>query len=256
MVRRGSSVRVRLRASSLLDSALRGLLAHRRAARLRRRDPRLLPPRVRDAGAAREADQRLHRGPQRRPLPQDGRAGLARGDDPRRVRRLGRRHARGLPVHGGELARPRADRRLRHDADRRRGHAAVRHRRPKARPARRHRPRRGRGDRDDRARGRLGRRLARHLRGASQRRLRDPRPEGVLLQRPDRPPHPGRLPHHQGGGQAPGPVDDLDPDRRPEPPHRPDRHHGRPRDRPSIPGRGRGARRARCSARSTRAGPS
>ena len=69
-------------------------------------------------------------------------------------------------------------------------------------------------------------------------------------------PHPGRLPHHQGGGQAPRPLDDLDPDRRPEPPHRPDRHHGRPRDRPPLSGRGRGPRDARCSARSTRAGPS
>ena len=44
----------------------------------------------------------------------------------------------------------------------------------------------------------------------------------------DRPPHPGRLPDHQGRGQASGPVDDLDPDRRAEPPHRPDRHDGRP----------------------------
>ena len=37
---------------------------------------------------------------------------------------------------------------------------------------------------------------------------------------------------------------------------RPDRDDGRPRDRPSVPGRGRGAGRARSSARSTRAGRS
>ena len=100
------------------------------------------------------------RPPQLDALPEDGRPRLARGDDPRGVRRLGRRDARRLPVHGGDLARPGADRRLRDDADRRRRHPALRHRRAEGRDPRRHRRRRRRGDRDDRARGGLRRRLA------------------------------------------------------------------------------------------------
>ena len=44
----------------------RGLRPHRRAERLRRRDPRLLRPRVRHAGPARAAHRRLRRAPQLR----------------------------------------------------------------------------------------------------------------------------------------------------------------------------------------------
>ena len=88
--------------------------------RLRRRDPRLLPARVRHPGAARAAHRRLHRAALGRDLLEDGRARLARGHDRRAVRRLGRRHGRRLPVHGGDLARAGADRRLRDHADRRR----------------------------------------------------------------------------------------------------------------------------------------
>ena len=117
----------------------RGLLAHRRSVRFRRRDPRLLPPRVRHSGAAREADQRLRRGPQRRPLSKDGRARMARRDDPRGPRGLGRRDARRLSVHGGDVAGSGTGRRLCHDPDRRRRHPALRHRRAEARRARRDR---------------------------------------------------------------------------------------------------------------------
>ena len=48
-------------------------------------------PRVRHARAARAADQRLHRGPLGRDLLEDGRPRLARRDDRRGLRRLGRR---------------------------------------------------------------------------------------------------------------------------------------------------------------------
>ena len=73
-----------------------GLQADRRAARLRRGDPRLLRARGGHAGAARGPDRRLRDPPQLRPLQEDGRPRLARGHHPRGVRRLGR-HLRSTP---------------------------------------------------------------------------------------------------------------------------------------------------------------
>ena len=179
-------------------------------------------------------------------LQADGRARLARGDDPRGVRRLRRLDARRLPVHGGDLARAGADRRLRDDADRRRRHPALRHRRAEAGDPRRHRQRRGRGDRDDRARGRLRRRRPHCQRRARRRRLRPQRPEGLLLQRPHLRPRARRLPHHQGREQARGHDDDLGPARRRGDGDHADRDDGRPRDQPPLLHRLRGPRRRRA----------
>ena len=107
-------------ASQPISSAQRGLLPHRRAAGLRRRDPRLLRARVRHAGAAREA----HRGPRAphnfdlyKQMAELGWLGVTIPEEYGGSRRL---DARRLPLHGGDLARARPDRRLRDDADRRR----------------------------------------------------------------------------------------------------------------------------------------
>ncbi len=234
MVRKGSPVQVRLRALRRSRQATtlprRGLQAQRRAARLRLRHPRLLQPRVRHPGAARAAHQPLHRAAQRRHLQADGRPRLARPHHPRGVRRLGRHHARRLPLHGGDLARHGPHRRLLHHPDRRRRHQTVRHRRAEAEGPRRRRQGVGRVHRHDRARVRLRRRLPHNRGSAVEWRMGPQWPEGLHLQRPHLGPRPHRLPHHQGREQARGPLDDLRPGghrRHGDDAHR---HHGRPRD--------------------------
>ena len=89
-----------------------------------------------------------------------------------------------------------------------------------------------------------------------RRRLRHQRPEGLLLQRPHRRPHPRRLPHHQGRVQARGPDDDLGPARGRGHGDRPDRDDGRPRDQPPLLHRLSRRPPTPSSARSTRAGRS
>ena len=239
-----------------LLSPRRGLQAHRRAARLRLRHPRLLRARVRDPGEARAAHRALLHPPQLRALQEDGGARLARPHHPRGVRRLRRHHARRLPLHGGDLPGHGADRRLRNHPDRRRRHQAVRHRRAEAEDPRRHLQGIGRSDRHDRARVRLRRRLALHRGRPLQRRLRHQRAEGLHLQRPPLRPRPGRLPHHQGREQARGPLDDLRPRRNRGHGDEAHRHDGRPRDQHPLLQRLRGHRGPGPRGRSTRAGRS
>ncbi len=266
MVRKGSRVRVPSRASARpasppprADARLpaRGLLSDRRAAGLRRRDPRFLRARVRDPGAAREADRGLHELHHNDALyKQMAELGWLGVTIPEEYGGSGGSMLDACLFMEEIRAGSGPDRRLRDDADRRRRHPALRHRRAEAGDPRRDRRWRGRGDRDDRARGRLRRRRSHHLGRAGQRRLRPQRAEGLHLQRPHRRPHPRRLPYDQGRVQARGPLDDLAPPRDEGARDRPDQDDGRRRDQPPLPDRCRGSRPTPSSARSTRPGPS
>ena len=187
---------------------------HRRAARFREA--------IRDFASARagrqEQRERLTNGytelHSQEIYAQARRARLARGLDPRGLRRLGRRHGRRVHLPRGDDARPDADRGLRRQPDRRRRLRALRHRRAEAGDPRRDRQRPGRGDRDVRARGGLRRRQPLLQGGAPERRLRPQRPEDLDLGRPHRRPHPGDRPLRLVGLEARGADDALGADRR------------------------------------------
>ena len=236
----------------------RGLQAHRRAARLRLRHPRLLRARVRHPGAARAAHRALHRAPQRRASTSrwPTSAGSA-STIPEEYGGSGGTHARRLPLHGGDLARPGPDRRLRHHPDRRRRHQALRHRRAEGEGPRRHLQGLGRGHRHDRARVRLRRRLPLHRGRPLQRRLSCINGQKVFISN-------ARISDHvlvvcrttKGENKHEGlsmifvPVgtDGMDDEAH--------RHDGRPRDQHRLLQRLRGPRRAASSASRTTAGPS
>ncbi len=139
---------------------------------------------------------------------------------------------RPVPVPGGDLPRTGPDRRLLGQRDQRRPIRALRHRRAEAGDPHGDRRRRGGGDRDVRARGRLGRRQPALQGRATQRRLRDQRPEDVDLRGAARRAHPARVPHRDGLGQAQGADDAVGPRRLRggrDPRHRDDGRQGRQR---------------------------
>ena len=98
---------------------------------------------------------------------------------------------------------------LRRHADRRRRAEPLRHRGAEARPARAGGQGRRARDRDVRARLGLGRGVAQDAGAPGQRRVGAVGREDVVLLRAQGQPHPDRLPHGRGLGEARGPVDDL-----------------------------------------------
>ncbi len=185
----------------------------RRAARVRRGDPRLRPARVRHARAARRAHRQRHASRTTRSSTRGSPSSAGSGvRDLRAVRRLGRRRRSTCAccARSSRAARSRwASSPVTHD-HRRRGRA-VRDRGAEAGDPRRRRRRPRRGDRDVRARGRVGRRQPVLPGRARQRRLRDQRPEDVDHRRPRGRPHPARVPHEPHRQQARGADDDLGP---------------------------------------------
>ena len=201
----------------------------RRAAGVRRGDPRLRKARVRHPRAARRAHRQRQRAAQPGDVRADRRARVARRGDPGAVRRLRRRRGRHVPAVRGVRSRADPDGLLLGQHDHRRRRRPVRHRGAQAGDPRRRRARPRRGDRDVRARGRIGRRQPELQGRARQRRLRDQRAEDVDHGRPRRRPHPARVPNEPDRQQARGAIDDLRADRcrRARGPR--DRDDGRPR---------------------------